>query len=109
MRLRATSYVESAPCCGKGLKWSVELSGGWRVERARESREAEAEEKVIGEKEYSRLAFFDVCIFVTASEGEELIVDIIGRHGEMDSRGFREGFCVVESMMEAETVSLRLP
>ena len=31
-------------------------------------------------KEHSRFAFFDVCIFVTASEGEELIVDI--GHGE---------------------------
>lgn len=30
-------------------------------------------------EEHSRFAFFDVCIFVTASEGEELIVDI--RHG----------------------------
>jgi hypothetical protein len=29
---------------------------------------------------YSRLAFFDVRIFVTASEGEELVVDVIGRH-----------------------------
>jgi hypothetical protein len=42
---------------------------------------------------YSRLAFFDVCIFVTASEGEELVVDIIGRHGDGDwgsvSRWFR--------------------
>jgi len=31
-------------------------------------------------EKYSRLAFFNVCIFVTASEGEEFIVDIIGRH-----------------------------
>jgi hypothetical protein len=31
---------------------------------------------------YSRFTFFDVCIFVTASEGKELIVDVVGRHGE---------------------------
>lgn len=39
----------------------------------------------------SRFAFFDVCIFVSASEGEELVVEIIGRHGEtgreLDARG----------------------
>jgi hypothetical protein len=35
---------------------------------------------------HSRFTFFDVCIFVTASEGEELIVDIIGRHGERRRR-----------------------
>ena len=40
------------------------------------------------EGKYSRLAFFDLCIFVTASEGEELIVDIIGRHGEVSGERF---------------------
>jgi hypothetical protein len=77
MRRRATSYVESAPWCGKGLRWSVEswVEGlehwkRWKVARQRQWR------RVTGERGYSRLAFFDVCIFVTASEGEELIVDI---------------------------------
>lgn len=27
-------------------------------------------------EDHSRLAFFDVCLFVTASEGEELVVDV---------------------------------
>jgi hypothetical protein len=29
----------------------------------------------------SRLAFLDVCILVAASEGEELVVNVIGGHG----------------------------
>lgn len=52
---------------------------------------------MIGERWYSRLAFFDVCIFVTASEGEELVVDIIGRHVGWDWRGFRGDFWIVEA------------
>jgi hypothetical protein len=35
---------------------------------------------------HSRFTFFNVCIFVTTSEGEELIVDIIRRHGERSCR-----------------------
>lgn len=45
---------------------------------------------------HSRLAFLDVGLFVTASEGEELVVDI--RHGEEDVGGFCSGmrvFCSV--------------
>lgn len=43
----------------------------------------EMEKVVMGEREeYSRLAFFYVCLFVATSEGEELIVDIVGRHCE---------------------------
>jgi hypothetical protein len=42
----------------------------WKVARQRQQR------RLMGERGYSRLAFFDVCVFVTASEGEELIVDI---------------------------------
>ena len=64
---------------------------------------------MIGERGYSRLAFFDIRIFVTASEGEELIVDIIGRHCERDSREFCDKSWVVEAIMEAKTVSLGLP
>jgi hypothetical protein len=60
----------------------------------------------MGERWYSRLAFFDVCIFVTASEGEELIVDIIGRHGQGDWRGFRDKFWIVEAGLTARRVSL---
>ena len=41
-----------------------------------------------GVREYSRLAFFDLCIFVTASEGEELIVEIVSRHGEVNGERF---------------------
>jgi hypothetical protein len=41
------------------------------------------EDKGKSERGYSRFTFFDIRIFVTASEGEELIVDIITRrHGE---------------------------
>lgn len=32
--------------------------------------------------DHSRLAFFNVCLLVTAGEGEELVVDV--RHGEGD-------------------------
>jgi hypothetical protein len=35
---------------------------------------------------HSRFTFFDVRIFVTASEGEELIVDVVRRHGERSWR-----------------------
>jgi hypothetical protein len=61
-------------------EWVGWCSVGARAQRDRgRSRQAEESER----EGYSRFAFLDVCIFVTASEGEELIVDIIGRHGEI--------------------------
>jgi hypothetical protein len=98
------------------VRQGVEVVGGewieggeyrkrWRVARQQRRRKRRVRDK----RGYSRLAFFDVCIFVTASEGEELVVDIIGRHGERDSRGFRDEFRVGEAVVEAETVSLGLP
>jgi hypothetical protein len=60
------------------------LAGGSRTEGEVKRWRAMAQAAVI--EGHSRFTFFDVCIFVTASEGEELIVDIIGRHGERRRR-----------------------
>jgi hypothetical protein len=54
---------------------------------------------------HSRFTFFDVCIFVTASEGEELIVDVIGRHGERSRRWKREYFRGIRWVRGADMVS----
>lgn len=77
------NWVESAPCRGKGFRWSVE--------GAEHQRRGKRWKRVV-RGEYSRLAFFYVCIFVTAGEGEELIVDIIGRHCACGWKKFGGGF-----------------
>lgn len=41
---------------------------------------------------YSRFTFFNIRILVTSSEGEEFIVDIIGRHDDSTSGLFRGTF-----------------
>jgi hypothetical protein len=68
------------------------LKGWWKVERIVGSRGSEGEQGRVmksegSERKYSRLAFFHLCIFVTASEGEELIVEIDSRHGEVNREG----------------------
>jgi hypothetical protein len=85
MKPRATSWVGSASCCTEGPARGGEAGEWWRDGgREVERWKAMAQAAVI--EGHSRFTFFDVCIFVTASEGEELIVDIIGRHGERRRR-----------------------
>ena len=55
------------------------------------------------ERGHSRLAFFNVRVFVTASEGEELIVDIVGRHCDGNRTKFRGVFERMQATMEGET------
>jgi len=68
--------------------------------------------KVTSERErergHSRLAFFNVRVFVTAGEGEELIVDIVGRHCDGNRTKFRGVFERMQATMEAKPMSLRI-
>ena len=75
----------SAMLKGVAMLWADECIAGHRRSDGTQDGAMNSEGS---EGKYSRLAFFDLCIFVTASEGEELIVDIIGRHGEVSGERF---------------------
>jgi hypothetical protein len=64
--------------------------------------------KGTSERKYSRLAFFNVCLFVTASEGEELIVNIIGRHVGSNAGRISRRFWLVETAIRGEMVAQRV-